>query len=181
MDGCHTPATHDTPAIMGASELAPKRRYGESLTQMHILTGMEAIRDAGLALDEVEGLLVVQPLSTDGPVLLSEEVKDYFGFKRLRHELTVNLGGASHLAMLRHAADVITSGIVENVLCVSAGKFPAIRLMDIRCERAIATSGRLAMHYEPYSTGKRLNWRFPHTHNTKIGKRATWTISSIRP
>jgi acetyl-CoA acetyltransferase len=72
------------------------------------------------------------------PAFLSEELQDYLGFANLRLELTLNLGGASHLAMLRHAVRAIEAGDAETVLIVSAGKFRSLRqsgrgLMRLTC------------------------------------------------
>lgn len=130
----------DEPAILGATEHAPAMRIDRGFVELHARAGAEALADAGVAPDEVEGLLVASPMTDEGPIFLSEDVMDYLGLTNLRLEATVNLGGASHLAMVRHAANVVAAGEAETVLCVSCGKFPAIRdvgrqLMAAVCHR----------------------------------------------
>jgi acetyl-CoA acetyltransferase len=115
------------PAIMGAAEHAPAMRRDRGFVELHALAGALALADAGISPDEVEGLLVASPMTDEGPIFLSEDVMDYLGLTNLRLEATVNLGGASHLAMVRYATQIVASGEAETVLCVSCGKFPAIR------------------------------------------------------
>jgi acetyl-CoA acetyltransferase len=130
----------DRPAIIGAAEHAPAMRIDRGFVELHAQAGAQALADAGVAPDEVEGLLVASPMTDEGPIFLSEDVMDYLGLVNLRLEATVNLGGASHLAMTRHASQIIAAGEAETVLCVSCGKFPPIRdvgrqLMGAVCHR----------------------------------------------
>lgn len=125
---------------MGAAEHPPAMRIDRGFVELHARAGAQALCDAGVGPDEVEGLLVVAPMTDEGPIFLSEDVMDYLGLTNLRLEATLNLGGASHLAMVRYAAHVVAAGEAETVLCVSCGKFPAIRdvgrqLMAAVCHR----------------------------------------------
>ncbi|UJA21667.1 thiolase family protein [Thermoleophilia bacterium SCSIO 60948] len=130
----------ERPAIIGAAEHAPAMRLDRGFVELHAQAGAQALADAGVAPDEVEGLLVASPMTDEGPIFLSEDVMDYLGLTSLRLEATMNLGGASHLAMARHAWQIIGAGEAETVLCVSCGKFPPIRdvgrqLMGAVCHR----------------------------------------------
>ena len=126
------------PAIIGAAELAPSRGRPESAVELHVEAAAEALDDAGVEPDELQGLLCVGGMTDALPAFLSEELQDYLGLAGLRLELTLNLGGASHLAMLRHATEAIGAGQADTVLLVSAGKFPPLRqagrgLMRLTC------------------------------------------------
>ena len=126
------------PAIIGAAELPPSRGRPESAFELHVEVAVQALADAGLPPDELQGLLCVSGMTDALPAFLAEELQDYLGLSGLRLELTLNLGGASHLAMLRHAVAAISAGQADTVLVVSAGKFPPLRrsgrgLMRLTC------------------------------------------------
>lgn len=128
------------PAIIGAAEHAPAMRLDRGFVELHVRAGALALADAAVSPDEVDGLIVVSPMANEGPIFLSEDVMDYLGLTNLRLEATINLGGASHLAMVRYASRVIAAGEAQTVLCISCGKFPAIRdvgrqLMAAVCHR----------------------------------------------
>lgn len=119
--------TGERPAVIGAAEVPPGRKLPTPYVEQHARTGAAALADAGVAPDEVQGLICVGPMTGEGPLFLSENIQDELGLPALKLELTVQLGGASHLAMIRHAANVIAAGEAETILCVSCGTFPAIR------------------------------------------------------
>lgn len=127
----------DLPAIVGAAEVPPGRQLPDSLVESHAITAAGALADAGIGPDEVDGLLCVGPMTDEGPIFLSEDVQDQLGLMRLKLQCTMQLGGASHLAMVRHAVNVIDRGEAETVLCVSCGKFPAIRDVGRRLQAAV--------------------------------------------
>lgn len=138
----------DAPAIIGAAEHPPAMRLDRGFVELHARAGAQALADAGVAPDELEGLLVASPMTAEGPIFLSEDVMDYLGLTNLRLEATMNLGGASHLAMARHAANVIAAGEAETVLCVSCGKFPAIRDIGRQLMAAVC-HGDFELPYAP--------------------------------
>lgn len=115
------------PAIVGAAELPPGRRSPHSFTERHTIAAARALADAGVAPDEVQGLVCAGPMAGEGSIFLSEDLMDYLGLTNLRLQLTCQLGGGTHLAMTRLAARAIDAGDVETVLVVSAGTFPPIR------------------------------------------------------
>lgn len=131
--------TLDQPAIMGAAELAPGRKVPHSSTELHVLAATRALADAGLAPDEVQGLVCAGPMTNEGSIFLSEDLMDYLGLTNLRFQMTCQLGGGTHLGMSRLATRVVEAGEADTVLVVSGGKFPTIRdggraLMDLVCQ-----------------------------------------------
>jgi acetyl-CoA acetyltransferase len=118
---------YDQPAIIGAAEIPPGRKFPHSFFELHVLAATQALMDAGVAPDEVQGLLCAGPMTDGGPMFLSDELMDYLGLTGLRFQMTCQLGGATHLGMARLAAGLIAAGELETAVVVSAGKFPAIR------------------------------------------------------
>lgn len=114
--------------IIGAAELAPGR-LKRSFLDLHIDMAMAAMRDAGIGPQDVDGLLCVGDMMQDSPehLFLTEPLQDYLRFDELTLQLSVQLGGASHLAMFETAARAIALGTCRRVLCVSAGAFGSIR------------------------------------------------------
>lgn len=115
------------PAIIAAAEHEPVLREERGFVELHVQAGARALARAGIAPDELEGLLTVGPMMAEGPTFLSEDIMDYLGLTSLKLQAAMQLGGGSHLAMVRHACNVIAAGEAETILCVSAGKFPPIR------------------------------------------------------
>jgi acetyl-CoA acetyltransferase len=113
-------------------------KLDRGFVELHAQAGAAALADAAVAPDEVDGLLCVSPMTDEGPIFLSEDLQDYLGLRNLQLELTVNLGGGSHLAMARHASQVVAAGEARVVLCVSAGKFPAIRDIGRKLQAAVS-------------------------------------------
>jgi len=125
--------------IVASAELDPAKN-GRSFLELHVAAVAAALADAGIAPADVDGLVCVGDMMGAGVehTFLSEEIQDYFLFANLRMQLGVQLGGASHLAMLEVAARAIQDGTCARILCVSAGTFPPIRdsgrsLMQMVC------------------------------------------------
>jgi len=49
--------SHDQPAIIGAAELTPGRNVPYTSTELHVRAAVAALADAGVAPDEVDGLV----------------------------------------------------------------------------------------------------------------------------
>lgn len=114
--------------LVGSFELNPGR-LGRSFLDLHVDAALGALADAGLGPDAVDGLVCVGDMMSSDPehVFFSEALQDELGLYNLRLQLGVQLGGASHLAMLEVATRAILDGTCQRILCVSAGTFPAIR------------------------------------------------------
>lgn len=127
--------------LAGFAELAPSRSNRPFL-DLHLSAAVSALADAGVAADDVDGLLCVGSMMGESieHTFLSEEIQDSLGLANLALQLGVQLGGASHLAMLAVATRAVQLGQCSTVLCVSAGVFPPIRevgrsLMTMTCHR----------------------------------------------
>nr|WP_218190329.1 thiolase family protein [Pseudomonas sp. CC6-YY-74] len=87
----------------------------------------EAMSDAGLSPEEVDGLLVA-PQVGETPQHVPATVAEYFGMQPTMANM-VDLGGASGLGMIWRAAAAIAAGQCETVLCVIGNhrNTPALR------------------------------------------------------
>lgn len=125
--------------LAGFAEVTPGR-LDRPFLGLHLESAVAALRDAGMAPDDIDGLLCVGSMMGESVehTFLSEEIQDSLGLHNLSLQLGVQLGGGSHLAMLGVATRAIQSGQCSAVLCVSAGVFPPIRdvgrsLMTMTC------------------------------------------------
>lgn len=105
-------------AITGIGEMKP-RRSPDGLSTLGIWTevSLQAVRDAGLELEEIDGLLVGPPITEQvamWPTILGE----YLGIHPA-YENVVDLGGASAAGMVWRAAAAIEAGMCSAVLCVT--------------------------------------------------------------
>ena len=78
---------------------------------------MAALEDAGLALDDIDGLLTT-PLRVANWSLPCGIVAEGLGIKP-RYLATIDLAGASGTAMIHHAAMAVATGQCQTVLCVA--------------------------------------------------------------
>jgi acetyl-CoA acetyltransferase len=77
-----------------------------------------ALRDAGLARADLDGLLLNPGLSWRDGGLGSFHLQQALGLTNLRLSATMNLGGATAIAMIQHAAMAIAAGLCSTVACV---------------------------------------------------------------
>ena len=101
-------------AGMGLTEVG--KVYGRSATDFAAEAVRLAVHDAGLALDEIDGLLVSYGLAHDVTLLLQNDL----GLRDLRLLAEMNSYGASAGAMISYAAMAVSSGMAEAVACVFA-------------------------------------------------------------
>lgn len=107
-------------AIVGIAELKPSRwTQGETTIGMMAKVGMQAVRDAGVELKEVDGLLV-HPMSGVG-MLLPSTLVEFMGMQ-VNFAESVDLGGATGAGMVWRAAAAIATGMCETCLCVTAAR-----------------------------------------------------------
>ena len=106
-------------AIVGVGDTPIGRYPGHSQFAMHAEAAMAAIADAGLSLSDIDGVLSAH--SNTQPQFLhhSMSLSEYMGIKP-SYTAMMRLGGATHCAMVEHAAAAIAAGVCETVLCVSA-------------------------------------------------------------
>jgi acetyl-CoA acetyltransferase len=77
-----------------------------------------ALDDAGLARGDLDGLLLNPGIAWRDGGLGSFHLQQAMGLRDLRLSATMNLGGASAIAMIQHAAMAIAAGMCTTVACV---------------------------------------------------------------
>ena len=115
-------------AISGFAEMAPQKGAG-NMTPLGIIANMarEAIADAGLEKNDIDGLLTGWALS-DYSVLWPSVVVDYLQIQPKYFD-QVELGGASAAGMVWRAAAAIEAGMCNTVLCVLGDRRARARQM----------------------------------------------------
>ena len=107
-----------TAAIVGVGELKPARHtQGRTALDLIAEVSRMAAADAGLTLQEIDGLLV-DPIN-ESPMMIPSAVSEYLGMELSFAEM-VDLGGASGAGMVWRAAAAIAAGQCETCLCVCA-------------------------------------------------------------
>src|SRR5579864_4730790 len=76
-----------------------------------------ALDDAGLARDDLDGLLVNPGLTWSENTMASFSVQQAMGLRDLRLSATMNAGGATAGAMVMHAAQSVASGMANVIAC----------------------------------------------------------------
>ncbi len=77
-----------------------------------------ALDDAGLAREDLDGLLVNPGLTWGDMGMGSFQLQQAMGLRNLRLSATMNLGGATACAMIQHAVQAIAAGLATTVACV---------------------------------------------------------------
>jgi acetyl-CoA acetyltransferase len=107
-------------AITGLAEWAPQRVWDRPMFALEACAALaaEALADAGIAKDEVDGLLI--PPLQESPMFGPSAAAEYLGVRASFAEV-VDLGGASGAGMVWRAAAAIEVGACETclVLCPS--------------------------------------------------------------
>ncbi len=104
-------------AVIGVAERAPQRHSGD-MTVLDLLSGVagDAIDDAGLARNDIDGLLV-HPIG-GLPGFVPATVAEHLGLSPTFGEV-VDLGGATGAGMVWRAAAAIQAGMCTTCLCVT--------------------------------------------------------------
>ncbi len=107
-------------AIAGVGEFKPSR-FTEGATTLGMLAevGRMAVADAGLELEDVDGLITES--FAEAPFMAPSTLVEYLGL-RARFAEIVDLGGATGAGMAWRAAAAIATGMCETVLCVTASR-----------------------------------------------------------
>lgn len=112
------PSLRGTAAISGVAQLAPARDTGDE-TDLSLAAGVgtAAVRDAGLELGDVDGLLT-HPMDAVSRFVPST-VAEALGL-RVSYADSIDLGGATATAMIWRAAAAIGAGMCSACLCITA-------------------------------------------------------------
>jgi acetyl-CoA C-acetyltransferase len=106
------------PALVSVAELAPARDTGSaSELSLAARIGVAALDDAGVRLQDVDGLLT-HPMDTTSR-LVPSTLAEFMGLQ-LSYGDSVDLGGATSVGMLWRAAAAIDSGMCSLCLCITA-------------------------------------------------------------
>ncbi len=119
-------------AIVGIGEVPTGIYPDRSEWEMIYEVVMEAIGDAGLDRNDIEGVITVNPMAQ--PRLTSEiafgKVPEELGLKGCKDVCIANAGGAGTTNCLRLAEQWIHGGIAKNVLILHCTKHTSIPLQD---------------------------------------------------
>jgi len=130
--------------IVGAFEHPTRKAADKSVAQLHAEVAFGALADAGLTASDVDGYFCAGDAPGTGPLSLV----DYLNLK-VRHLDSTDIGGASYLAHVAHAAEAIAAGRCNVALITLAGR-PRSEGM------ATGTAPRVRNLNEP-----ELQWEFP--------------------
>jgi acetyl-CoA C-acetyltransferase len=130
--------------IVGAFEHPARKAADKSVAQLHAEVAIGALADAGLTKSDVDGYFCAGDAPGTGPLSLV----DYLNLK-VRHLDSTDIGGASYLAHVAHAAEAIAAGRC-NVALITLGGRPRSEGM------ATGTAPRARNPNEPD-----VQWEFP--------------------
>lgn len=125
-------------AIVGIAEMRPTRHHPEE-REIDLMAALaaDAIADAGMSHDEVDGVLTFPPFGV--AMLFPSMLCEYLGL-RPRYADQVDLGGASPAGMVWRAAAAIATGQCETVVCTMA-----TNMRPGRFKRRMSAAERLAL------------------------------------
>jgi acetyl-CoA C-acetyltransferase len=103
--------------IVGAFEHPTRKAADKSVAQLHAEVAIGALADAGLTKSDVDGYFCAGDAPGTGPLSLV----DYLNLK-VRHLDSTDIGGASYLAHVAHAAEAIAAGRCNIALITLAGR-----------------------------------------------------------
>lgn len=103
--------------IVGAYEHPLRKAPDKSLAQLHAEVALGALADAGLSKDDVDGYFCGGDVPGTGPF----SMVDYLNL-RVRHADSTNIGGASYILHVNHAAQAIAAGKCDVALVTLAGR-----------------------------------------------------------
>ena len=140
----------DAPCVIGVGETDYCRAPGSGLTDLEVVltAALRAIADAGLRPAEIDGVITPYINAT------AEEVADNLGLVEVNFSGQVQMGGASPVAALQHAALAVSSGAARAVVVpVGWNGYSGARIKTMATASALTTFRRtLRDYYMPYGT-----------------------------
>lgn len=106
---------------------------GSTCMSLHAQAAHGAVADAGLRLDQIEGVLCAYSF-TEPHIMLASVFCEYMGGLRPTVAMAIQAGGATACAMLLQAVALVESGQCRHVLCVTGDN----RLTGMSRDRAVA-------------------------------------------
>jgi acetyl-CoA C-acetyltransferase len=103
--------------IVGAFEHPTRKATDKSVAQLHAEVAIGALTDAGLTKSDVDGYFCAGDAPGTGPLSLV----DYLNLK-VRHLDSTDIGGASYLLHVAHAAEAIAAGRCNVALITLSGR-----------------------------------------------------------
>jgi acetyl-CoA acetyltransferase len=103
-------ALKDQACIVGVGEIAYTRGAGKSVLRLVLEAAKNAIDDAGLAVEDIDGFVL------SAHYVNQEQLAANLGIEDLRYSTSVYMGGASPVAALQSAAMAVTMGVATNVV-----------------------------------------------------------------
>lgn len=104
--------------IAGIYEHPLRVAPNHTVAQLHAEVARGALQDAGLSLNDVDGYFCAGDAPGMGPVAMV----DYLGLKKLLYLDSTDIGGASYLSHVGHAARAIETGQCKVALITLAGR-----------------------------------------------------------
>lgn len=103
--------------IVGAYEHPLRHAPDHSVAQLHAEVALGALADAGLQKGDVDGYLCSRDAPGTGPL----SILDYLNLK-VQYTDSTNIGGASYVLHVSHAADAIAAGKCDVCVVTLAGR-----------------------------------------------------------
>ena len=108
---------HGQAYVVGAYEHPLRRAPNHSVAQLHAEVARGALADAGLSKDDIDGYFC----SADAPGMGPTSMVEYLNL-RPRHVDSTDIGGATYLSLVSHAAQAIAAGKCNIALITLAGR-----------------------------------------------------------
>ena len=121
-------------AIVGIGETAVGKVPDLSPMQFHAYPALQALADAGLTKNDVDGVLT-RGSHTEDFAMHSAVFAEYMGINP-RYNAKIHLGGATACAMVHHAAAAIACGMCDTVLIAAGDK----RLSAMTRDRVVSAA-----------------------------------------
>ena len=133
-------------ALIGMAESDVGIVPDKSPRELCVQVTLDAIRDAGLTLADVDGLITCNAFAE--PIMYhAEAVAEYIGWQP-RHCVTVNTGGGTTFMALNMAAAAIEAGMADTIVVAMAD---SLRSFMTREQAMVVQSSSGHPHYEqPY-------------------------------
>lgn len=130
--------------VIGVGETDYCRAPGSGLSNLGVVlqAAHRAIKDAGISPAEVDGAIAPYINAT------VEELADNLGMRRVNFSSQVNMGGASPVASLQHAANAVTNGLAKFVVVpVGWNGYSGLRARSASATNAATTFRRTVRDY----------------------------------